>query len=233
MTTVAEGSVRSERNSRLVAILARLPSLLFGLFLFAAGNVANLYSNLGMYPWGVLHVGLVNYLPLTLGQVSQIIGLLVIAVGWLLGIAPGLGTLANMFFVGYFMDQIMAWRLMPVPSGFVWQMASLLLSVVLLGVGSYFYLRVQLGAGPRDGLMIGLVQRLGRSVWIVRCSLESTVLVLGYLLGGPVGIGTVVTALTVGYSVQLAFKIGRFDSRSPQTNLYDLYRILNGKNQKS
>ena len=212
-----------------VAILRKLPSLFFGLFLFAAGIVANLYSNLGMNPWGVLNVGLANYLPLTLGQVSQLIGLLVIVLGWLLGIAPGLGTLANMYFVGYFMDLIISWRLIQVPSGFVWQLVSLFLSIVLLGVGSFFYLRVQLGAGPRDGLMLGLVKMLGRSVWIVRCAMESTVLLLGYMLGGPVGIGTVATALTVGYSVQLAFRVGRFDSKSPQANLYDVYRLLTGK----
>ena len=224
--------MNSGRNGRLVAILKKLPSLFFGLFLFAAGIVTNLYSNLGMNPWGVLNVGLANHIPLTLGQVSQLIGLLVIVLGWLLGITPGLGTLANMFFVGYFMDLIISWRFLSVPDSFIWQMAFVILSVALLGIGSFFYLRVQLGAGPRDGLMLGLVRRMGRSVWVVRCAMESTVLVLGHLMGGPVGIGTVVTALTVGYSVQFAFRIGRFDSKSPQSNLYDLYRLLNGKNSR-
>lgn len=181
-----------------------------------------------MSPWGVLQVGLAGYVSLTFGQVSQIVGLVVLALGWVLGFAPGLGTLANMFFVGYFIDAIMASGLLPQPGEFVRQLAMLIFSVGLIGVASYFYLRVQLGAGPRDGLMVGLVSKLNRPVSTVRIAIEGTVLILGYILGGPIGIGTLVNALLLGPSVQFAFRIGGFDAKSEQLNLYRLVKCLSG-----
>jgi len=134
-----------------------------------------------------------------------------------------------MFFIGWFTDRSIEWWIVPRPTDPLEQAALLLLSVVLIGVGSLFYLRVQLGAGPRDGLMVGLVRSLNRQVWLIRGSIEVTVLVLGYLLGGPVGIGTVVTALTVGYSVQYSFKLGKFEGKSPQMNLWELYEYILGR----
>jgi len=209
--------------------LGRLPSLLVGLFLFAVGVVANLNSGLGMSPWGVLNVGVSNITPLTLGQASQVIGLVVIAIGWALGFAPGFGTLMNMYFIGLFIDLIIAWELIPTPTDPMFQYLLLILSVAVLGVGSLFYMGVQLGAGPRDGLMLGLVRKLDRQVAYVRAGIEGMVLILGYLLGGPVGVGTVITALTTGYSVQFFFRLGRFDSMSKQLNLYELYQCLSGR----
>jgi len=217
-----------EENLR--SFLAKLPSLYFGLFLFAAGSVTNLYSGLGMSPWGVFHVGVSGLSGLTLGQVSQLVGLVVLLIGWGLGFPPGFGTASNMFFIGWFTDRIMEWGLVPKPTDPVGQYALLLLSVVFVGAGSLFYMRMQLGAGPRDGLMVGLVRQLNRPVWLVRGSIEVTVLILGYFLGGPVGVGTVVTALTIGYSVQYAFKLGKFEGKSPQMNLWELYGYLQGKN---
>jgi uncharacterized membrane protein YczE len=212
------------RNLR--SFLVKLPSLYFGLFLFAAGSVTNLYSGLGMSPWGVFHVGITGPTGLTLGQVSQLVGLVVLLIGWALGFPPGWGTVSNMFFIGWFTDRIMEWRLVPKPTDVLGQYALLLLSVVFVGAGSLFYMRVQLGAGPRDGLMVGLVRQLNKPVWLVRGGIEVSVLILGYLLGGPVGIGTVVTALTIGYSVQYAFKLGKFDGKSSQMNLWELYHNL-------
>jgi uncharacterized membrane protein YczE len=105
-----------------------------------------------------------------------------------------------------------------------------MVSIVIMGIGSLFYLKAQLGAGPRDGLMIGMVKKLNKPVAYVRGAIEITALTLGYFLGGPAGIGTLVTALTVGYSVQLFFKLGSFEAKSEQMNLLELYRLL--KNNK-
>jgi len=206
--------------------LKRLPFLFFGLFLFAVGVVANLHSNLGVNPWGVLHVGITNITPLSIGQTTQVVGFAVIILGWLMGFAPGFGTLANMYFVGFFTDLIIGWDLIPVQTEITRQLGLLLFSIVIIGIASLFYLKVQLGAGPRDGLMIGLVKKLNKPVAYVRGAIEITALILGYLMGGPVGIGTLVTALTVGYSVQLFFKLGGFDGKSKQMNLLQIYRFL-------
>lgn len=212
-----------------VSFLGKMPSLFIGLFLFAAGLVANLNSGLGMSPWGVLTIGLTNHVSLTFGQVSQLVGLVVLAIGWALGFSPGMGTLTNMYFIGLFIDLIMAWGLMPVPDGLVLQFAMLFVSIALIGVGSYFYMRVRLGTGPRDGLMMGLVRRLDYPVAAIRGTLEVTVLAIGWLLGGPVGVGTVINAFTLGLSVQTAFRLGGYDKNTEHTNLLKLFGYLSGK----
>ena len=206
--------------------LRRLPGLFVGLFFFALGVVMTLYADLGMAPWGVLQVGLTKSSSMTFGQVSQVVGLAVLVLGWLLGFPPGFGTVMNMYFVGYFMDLIMAWGLVPTPGTLPGQLALLVGGILVLGAASYMYLSPRLGAGPRDGLMMGLVQRLGRPVYQVRGAIEVTVLVLGYLLGGPVGIGTLITAFTTGYAVQLAFRLGGYDKDARHMDLYGLVRYL-------
>jgi uncharacterized membrane protein YczE len=210
----------------LVSFLKRLPSLFLGFFLFGFGLVANLQSNLGMTPWGVLNVGLAKVTPFTIGQISQLVGLLIVFISYFLGFFPGIGTLTNMFFVGFSVDLIMGWNLIPIQTELAGQLGLLLLSVLAFGVASLFYLRVQLGAGPRDGLMLGLVKTLNKPVASIRAVIEVTVLILGFLMGGPVGIGTVVTALTVGSSVHFFFKMGHFNSKSKQIDLLQLYRFL-------
>ena len=207
----------------------RLPTLITGLFLFSVGVVMSLYSNLGMSPWGVFQVGLAQILPLTFGQVSQVVGLAVLILGWALGFPPGLGTVANMYLVGLFIDLVMAWNLLPQPVGLVPQMAMLVLGIVVIGIASLLYLRAQLGAGPRDGLMVGLVTKLDRPVSQVRIAIEVTVLVMGFFLGGPVGVGTILNALLTGPIVQRSFKLGGFNPKSEQVDLYKLARILSGK----
>lgn len=191
----------------------------------------SLYSNLGMSPWGVFQFGLAEMLPLTFGQVSQVVGLAVLVLGWALGFPPGLGTVANMYLVGLFIDLVMAWNLLPQPTELVPQIAMLLLGVVVIGIASLLYLRAQLGAGPRDGLMVGLVTKLDRPVSQIRMAIEVTVLVMGFSLGGPVGIGTILNALLTGPVIQRVFKLGGFNPKSEQVDLYKLLRILSGKSK--
>jgi len=206
-----------------------MPSLFGGLFLFSAGIVANYHAGLGMMPWGVLNVGIEKLTPFTLGEVTQVVGLAVLLLGWLLGLPPGFGTFVNMYIIGTFIDWIIASGLIPIQETLIWQLGMLLLSVAFLGVGTLLYLRVKLGAGPRDGLMMGLVQKTGRPVSTVRGAIEMTVLLVGYFLGGPVGIGTVISAVTVGYSVQLAFKLGGYSKDTEQLDVYELAKLLKGE----
>ena len=209
-----------------VSFIKKLPSLYFGLFLFALGADMILYADLGMSPWGVFQVGLMNISGMTFGQASQIVGLGVLILGWGLGFPPGFGTVMNMYFIGYFIDRIIEWGILPQFNNVALQLGLLIGGLAMIGVASYFYLSPKLGAGPRDGLMIGLVQKLNRPVGQVRGGIEVTVLVLGYLLGGPVGIGTVISALTTGYFVQYAFKLGKYDRNAKHMNLYELAKKL-------
>ena len=196
------------------------------IILFALGAVSNLYSGLGMNPWGVFHVGLSGSSELSLGQVTQLVGLVVLLLSWALGSPPGFGTVMNMFFIGFFIDLVISNGLIPKPVDIIWRAVMLGASIICIGSGSLFYMQVMLGAGPRDGLMVGLVRKLDKPIWMVRGSIEIFVLIIGWALGGPVGFGTVVTAITVGYSVQFAFKLGRFDPKSRQMNLWELYQYL-------
>jgi uncharacterized membrane protein YczE len=165
----------------------------------------------------------------TLGEVSQVVGLAVLLLGWLLGFPPGFGTFTNMYVIGVLIDWIIASGLIPIQETLLWQLVLLLLSVAFLGVGTLLYIRVGLGAGPRDGLMMGLVKKTGRPVSTIRGAIEITVLVIGYLLGGPIGIGTLISAVTVGYAVQLSFKLGGYSKDAEQLDIYKLAGLLRGE----
>jgi uncharacterized membrane protein YczE len=188
-------------------MIKRIIFLFWGLFLFALGIVLTVKSNLGTAPWDVLHLGLTNYLPVTMGEVSQMTGILVILLSWILGVKPGWGSVANMYFIGFFIDIIMASGWIPGPQQWLFQLVMLLAGVWIIGWASYFYLTAAFGAGPRDSFMVGAIQKTGWPVWKVRTILESAVAAIGYSLGGPIGIGTIIVALTLGPSIQWAFSI--------------------------
>lgn len=210
-------------------VVKRLPILFSGYFLCSLGIVANLYANLGTSPWTLFHVGLTNITGLTLGQITQIVGLIIIVISWKLGNSPGIGTIANMIFIGFFIDLIIFARIIPFQTELFWQIFQLILSILIIGLGALFYLGTQLGAGPRDGLMVVLTRVLDKPVSFVRVPMDVLVSVLGYFLGGPLGLGTIFTAFGLGYSMQFFFKIGKFDSKSKQLSLLELIKTLNLK----
>ncbi len=209
----------------LFSLLKKMPVLMFGLFLYAAGIVATLNSNLGMSPWDVFHVGVSNHTPLTIGQVSQITGLGILILSYFIGVIPGLASIMNMYFIGLFIDVINNMGVYRAPSTLIGKLCLLIFGILMIGWATFFYLKVQLGAGPRDGLMEGLVKKLKKPVWMIRGAIEVLVLIVGFLLGGPVGVGTLITAFTIGFSVQLAFKIGKYDSKS--TEHEDIIKLIN------
>ncbi|SES70392.1 YczE/YyaS/YitT family protein [Anaerobranca gottschalkii] len=194
--------------------LYKLPTLFFGFILCSLG-ITMMYKgrDLGLGPWDVLHTGIMNYLPLTFGQVSQMTGFIIILISSLLGVAPGIGTVLNMIFIGIFIDFFDNSPLLFTPQTFVGKLIMLILGVWILSIGIYFYLKCGLGAGPRDGLMLGLVKKTNLSVGRIKTFMEISVLILGALLGGQVGIGTIIVALTLGYSLQIVFTIGKYNSR--------------------
>jgi len=187
----------------------RVAVVALGLFVFALGVTLNLRSGLGLGPWDVLHQGISRRTPLTFGQASVATGALVIAAGLLLRVRPGVGTVMNMALVGLFVDRILGARLIPpvAPYGPVAQLLVDALGVLLVGLGSGLYMRGGLGAGPRDGLMLGLHRLTGRRIALTRTALEAIVAATGFLLGGTLGLGTLVFALGVGPAVELGFRL--------------------------
>lgn len=179
----------------------RLSQLLFGLVLYGASLALMVRGTLGLAPWDVLHSGLIEHVPITLGQMVVVMSLVVLLLWIPLREKPGLGTIANAIVVGFSADAALA--LLSEPSA--WWARGLLLvgGVVLNGLATALYIGSQFGRGPRDGLMTGLARRTGRSLALVRTGLEVTVVAIGLLLGGVAGAGTVLYALAIGPLAQL------------------------------
>jgi uncharacterized membrane protein YczE len=149
--------------------------------------------------------------------------------GWGLGFPPGFATIISVYSMGWFVDAVLLFGLVPQSADIVVRCALLMVGVALFGAGTFFYVNPRMGAGPRDSLMMGLIRRLDRPVSHVRTGLELSVLAVGYLLGGPVGVGTVVSAVLVGYAVDLAFKLGNYDRAAEHLDLYSLLLYLQGR----
>ncbi|ROR54452.1 putative membrane protein YczE [Luteococcus japonicus] len=184
----------------------RITQLLVGLVIFGVSIALVLRGGLGMSPWDVLHVGIAIHVPLSIGTVSILVGCLVLLLWIPLKQWPGLGTILNIFVVGIALDATLAVVHEPALQGWVnWlARAGLLVSgIVLNGLAGALYIGSQLGPGPRDGLMTSLTGLTGRPIGLIRGLIEVTVLTLGWLLGGPVGLGTVAYALAIGPLTQL------------------------------
>ncbi|SEF17456.1 hypothetical protein SAMN04488561_5879 [Jiangella alba] len=189
----------------------RLIQLFAGLLLYGFSMALLVEAGLGLDPWDVLHQGIAERAGLSIGTIVILVGVVVLLLWIPLRQRPGVGTIANALLVGLAADASI-W-LLPSPDPLAVQIVFLVSGVVLNAVATAAYIGARLGPGPRDGLMTGLVQRTGRSVRVVRTSIEVTVLATGWLLGGTVGAGTVVYALAIGPLVHLL--LPRLQVREP------------------
>ncbi|MGP3536508.1 membrane protein YczE [Microbacterium sp. RD1] len=183
----------------------RVTQLLVGLILYGAGTAFTLQAGLGVDPWTVLAEGLSERVGLGVGWVTNLLGAAVL-LAWLpLRQHPRVGTVANIALVGTSMQATLA--VLPRPDTIVGQASMLASGVVLVAIASGLYIGAHFGPGPRDGLMTGLHARLGAPIWLCRLTVEGTVLVIGWWLGGTVGIGTVVFAVCIGPLVHVALPL--------------------------
>ncbi|MBS3985705.1 MAG: membrane protein [Selenomonadales bacterium] len=166
-------------------------------------------ANLGVGAWTVFHLGIAAHTGLTQGQVSQAVGLGIIAASYFLGIKPAVGTVLNMLLIGWFFDASVALRLIPPAFSVTQGLFYLIAATLLMGFGGAMYMSAGLGAGPRDSLMLALIRRTTWPVRAIRTGMELTVLALGWLLGGPVGVGTVLLSVSLGPAVELCFELFR------------------------
>jgi uncharacterized membrane protein YczE len=174
----------------------RVVHLLIGQSLYGAGIALVVEAGLGVDPWTVLAQGVSLHIGVGVGWVTNIVGLAVMLIWIPLRQRPGIGTVTNILIVGTAMQLVLT-ALAPV-TGLLPRIALLVAGIVTVAVASGLYLGARFGAGPRDGLMTGLRARLGWPIWLARASVELTVLGIGWLLGGDVGIGTVAFALAIG-----------------------------------
>jgi uncharacterized membrane protein YczE len=179
----------------------RLAQLYAGLVLYGVSMALMVRSSLGVMPWDVLHQGLSRRLGWSLGSVTIVVGALVLLAWIPLRERPGLGTLSNVVVVGLAVDAVLA--LLPAPGGLAGRAAFAAAGILLNGVATAAYIGVRLGPGPRDGLMTSLVRRTGGPLGPIRTAIEVTVVLTGWLLGGTLGVVTVLYALSIGPLVHL------------------------------
>ena len=189
----------------------RLVKLNVGLVLFAVGLWLGLVAELGVGPWDVLTGGLSKQTGVRFGLMAIVVSVVVLLIAVAARVRPGIGTVLNVFVIGAVLDLLLTSPLLedlddrPIAL----RLGATLLGIATVAVGSALYLGAHLGPGPRDGLMVAIHLRTGWRVGTARAVLEGVVLVLGVLLGGPVGVGTVLFALGIGPAVQIAFRVLR------------------------
>ncbi|MGM0368783.1 MAG: YczE/YyaS/YitT family protein [Bacillota bacterium] len=177
-----------------------------GLMIVSLGLVLTVKARLGVSPWSVFHIGVTNHFSLTLGQASQLTGLVIVIISYLLArIKPSLATIINMFLVGFLIDILMP--VVPPSNGLIMRVLYLVSGVVIFSMGVGIYISSECGTGPRDSLMMALDKKFKYRLALIRNGIEITVLAIGYLLGGPVGIGTVLVALGVGPIVEYTLNL--------------------------
>ncbi len=192
------------------AFAPRFAQLIAGLVLYGIALALLVIAGLGLDPWDVLHQGLARHTPLPIGTWSIIVGVAVLGFWIPLRLRPGIGTVCNAVIIGSVLDATLA--VAPVPQALSLRVLCLVCGTLLAGVATGAYIGADLGPGPRDGLMVGIAGR-GHSIRVVRTSLEVSVLAAGFVLGGTVGVGTVVYALCIGPIAHVT--IPRFARRRP------------------
>ncbi|WP_059021011.1 membrane protein [Mycobacterium sp. M26] len=183
----------------------RAAALLIGLCCYGFSMAMMVRAGLGLDPWDVFHQGLSLHTPMTIGTASAVVGVVVLLAWIPLRNRPGIGTVANVIVIAITVDAGLA--VLSAPQSLPARVALMLGAVLLNAVATVLYVGAGLGPGPRDGLMTGLVVRTGLSVRLVRTGIEATVLSLGWLLGGSVGVGTVIYAFGIGPLVQLVLRL--------------------------
>lgn len=187
----------------------RVIQLLVGLVLYGAGCAVMVQAGIGLDPWTVFAQGVSRQTGIGIGWVTNLLGFLILLLWIPLRQKPGIGTIANILVVGTSMQATLGF--VPPVTGWLAQGIVFLAGVVMVALASGLYIGANFGPGPRDGLMTGINARFGWPIWTARLTVEATVLLAGWLLGGTVGLGTVLFAVLIGPLVHLA--LPPFDRR--------------------
>lgn len=183
----------------------RIGQLLLGLFLYGVAMAFIVLAAFGAAPWDVLSLGIVNHTPFTFGTVNVLVALVVLLLWIPLREKPGVGTVANALLVGPSAD--LGLSVIPEPTSIWIELLFYAVGVVMLGAATGLYIGAGFGSGPRDGLMTGLNRVMGVPIWVVRTGLEIAVVTVGWLLGGLLGVGTLVFVFAIGPLCQFFLRI--------------------------
>lgn len=214
--------------------ICRLFRLLAGLFLYALGIIFTLNANIGYAPWEVFHVGLASAIGISIGMASIITGLAIVAISLLLKEKIGLGTILNMIFIGVCVDFIIWLHIIPTATNLVYGIIMLIIGLFIIALGSYFYIGSAFGAGPRDSLMVAIARKTSLPVGVGRSLIEFCAVIIGWVLGGMVGVGTIISVIAIGFCVQITFKVLKFDTTGIQhETLLQTYRNIFNKQKET
>lgn len=200
------------KNSLVNLGIKPIGRLLLGLYLVGLGLAMMIHTGLGVPPWDVLSQGLQVQTGWSFGTCAVVISGIVLLIWIPIRQQPGIGTLINAILIGPFAD--LSKPLMPELSGWFANLVWMILGLIAVAIGAGLYISANLGAGPRDGLMVGLTRVSGWPFWVIRTIGESVVLITGWLLGGTVGIGTALFAISIGTLMQMTMKWFGFDPKS-------------------
>ena len=191
-----------------------------GFAIFGLSIATMIRSNLGTSPWAVLEVAFSAQTGIRPGRISILVGFAVLLIALVLREKIGWGTLGNILFIGLWEDMFLG--IIPsIESNLFLQLSMLLLAVLLMGIASAIYIGVDAGAGPRDSLMLAVHRTTNLSLRLGRAMIEIVVVAVGWLLGGPLGVGTLIFALLIGPAVQWAFKLFKVQTHTPQTEIVE------------
>ena len=193
-------------------VLIKTIRLIIGVILCGSSTVFMLNSNLGLLPWDVFHQGISNITKMTIGQANIAVSFAIILLSLALGEKVGIGTIVNIIVIGKIIDVINYMNIIPVSDNIFTGIVMLTIGMLVMGYGCYLYMGCGLGCGPRDSLMIGLSKKINKPVKMIKTIIEVTALIIGIILGGKFGIGTVISALGVGVFMQIIFKLNNFDA---------------------
>ncbi|MEA4954254.1 MAG: hypothetical protein VB096_01890 [Pseudoflavonifractor sp.] len=203
--------------------------LILGQVVSAIGIVGMVQANIGLDPWNCLHQGLSNVTGLSFGICTILIGTCAILISFLLKEPLGLGTVVNVLCPGLLIDLIQHFHLIPRMNGLWSGIAMMLAGQAVLALGTYYYMAAAMGAGPRDSLMVAVSRPLHLSPGLCRSALEVLAVFLGWLMGAKVGVGTVLSALTIGFFLQGVFALFHYDPKAVHhASFSELWAVFHG-----
>ncbi|NMA69455.1 MAG: hypothetical protein GX958_08560 [Desulfitobacterium sp.] len=197
-------------------------SLNIGILILSFGIVLTIFANVGFAPWEVFHWGIAQTTGISLGRVNIIASLVIITIAILLGEKAGIGTFINIILIGVYIDLYIYLGFIPKMNSLLPGILMLISGLFLIALGTALYMAAGYGAGPRDSLMVALERKTGLAVGICRSIIELTVCFVGWLLGGLVGIGTVISIFASGLCVQIVFTLLRFDATKVKHETMDV-----------
>lgn len=198
----------------MMQLLVKVLRVILGVFLYAVGVVLTMEARIGFAPWEVFHAGLGNVLNIQIGTVSSAVGLVLLIITAVFKERVGLGSLLNIISIGVFLNMILNAGVIPTADTLPIALLQMTLGLAIIAFGTYLYISAGLGAGPRDSFMVLINRKSGIKVGVVRSLIEVTVTLLGVLMGGLFGWGTIFAAVVVGVALQTVFRIFKFDPRT-------------------